>query len=86
MATRKVVIEVEVPEDLAVVLERAPWLKKVIAREGVEGLRRRLMLQAELDLLTPDIDVSEEEIMEMDRVIKRSLARRLEDELSQDSG
>ena len=86
VATKKVVIEVEVPEDLAVVLERAPWLKKVIAREGVEGLRRRLMLQAELDLLTPDIDVSEEEIMEMDRMIKRGLARRLEDELSQDSG
>ena len=85
MATRRITVEVEVPEELARVIERAPWLKKVIAQEGVEGLKRRMERQAQLDLLTPETRVTEEEIMEMDREIKRALARRIEDELSKDS-
>ena len=86
MATKKITVEVEVPEELARVIERTPWLKKVIAQEGVEGLRRRMERQAQLDLLTPETRVTEEEILELDREIKRGLARRIEDELSKDSG
>ena len=85
MATKKITVEVEVPEELARVIERAPWLKKVIAQEGVEGLRRRMERQAQLDLLTLETQVAEEEILELDREIKRALARRIEDELSKDS-
>ena len=85
MATKKITIEVEVPEDLARAIEKAPWLRTVIAREGLEGLRRRLELQARLDLLTPETDITEEEIMEMDRIIKRALAERLENELSKNN-
>ncbi|MEB2835909.1 MAG: hypothetical protein GSR80_000760 [Desulfurococcales archaeon] len=84
--TRKVTIEVELPEEIAGLVERVPWLRRVIAEEGVEGLRRRLELQARLDLLTPETGLTEEEIMELDRILKRALARRLEDELSKDSG
>jgi len=84
--TRRVTIEVELPEDIAGLVERVPWLRRVIAEEGVEGLRRRLERQARLDILTPETEVSEEEIMEMDRILKRALARRLENELSKDSG
>ena len=83
MATKKITIEIEVPEDLAWAIEKYPWLRQVIAHEGLEGLRRRLELQARLDLLTPDTDITEEEIMEMDRMIKRALARRLQHELHQ---
>ena len=83
--TRKVTIEVELPEELARVIEKTPWLKKVIAREGIEGLRRRMELQAQLDLLTPETSITEEEIMEIDREIKRALARRLQNELPQDN-
>ena len=83
--TRKVTIEVELPEELARVIEKTPWLKKVIAREGIEGLRRRMELQAQLDLLTPETSITEEEIMEIDRKIKRALARRLQNELPQDN-
>ena len=79
---RKIVVEIEVPEELGVLIEKIPWLKKVLAEEGIQGLRRRLQSQAELDLLTPDINIDEETIMEMDRIIKRGLARRLENELS----
>ncbi|MEB3806566.1 MAG: hypothetical protein GSR73_03525 [Desulfurococcales archaeon] len=85
MATKKVTIEVEVPEELAKVIEKTPWLKKIIAREGIEGLKRRMELQAQLDLLTPEIHITEEEIMEIDRKIKRALARRLQNELPQDN-
>jgi len=85
MSTKKVTIEVEVPEELARVIEKTPWLKKIIAREGIEGLRRRMELQAQLDLLTPEIQITEEEIMEIDRKIKKALARRLQNELPQDN-
>ena len=85
MATKKVTIEVEVPEELARVIEKTPWLKKIIAREGIEGLRRRMELQAQLDLLTPEIQITEEEIMEIDRKIKKALARRLQNELPQNN-
>jgi len=80
VATKKVVIEVEVPEGME-------WLgEDDLARMARAALERRLLLLRELDELIPEPLASEEEIMEMDRVIKRGLARRLEDELSQDSG
>ena len=85
MATKKLTIEVEVPEDIARIVEKKPWLREIIANEGIEGLRKRLAKQALLDLLTPDVNVTEEEIMEMDKIIKRALARRLENELSQNN-
>jgi hypothetical protein len=78
-------IEIEVPKDIAVLAEKMPWIKRVLAEEGVKGVRRRLEKQAALDILTPEAKVSEEEIMEMDHVLKRAIARRLSDELPQDN-
>ena len=76
VATKKVVIEVEVPEGME-------WLgEDELARMARAALERRLLLLRELDELIPEPLASEEEIMEMDRMIKRGLARRLEDELS----
>ena len=69
--TRKIVVEVEVPEGLGLSDE-------VLARMARAGLERRLRLLQELDKLVPEPLVSEEEIMEIDRRVKRSLARRLQ--------
>ena len=69
--TRKIVVEVEVPEGLGLSDE-------VLARMAKAGLERRLRLLQELNKLVPESLVSEEEIMEIDRRVKRGLARRLQ--------
>ena len=81
MGTRRTRVEIEEPEWLAEAIERVPWLGRVLALECMEGLRSRMVLLARLDLLTPETRVTEEGIMEMDRRLRRGLARRLEDEL-----
>jgi hypothetical protein len=74
--TRKITVEVEVPEGLEWIDER------ILAGMARAALERRLFLLKRLEELVPEPLAAEEEIMKIDRLIKRSLARRLEDELS----
>lgn len=76
VATRKVVIEVEVPEEVAVLLEANPLVKRLLGELGVRELERRLLDLAVLDSLSPGPGLSEEEIMEIDEKVKEGLARR----------
>ncbi len=80
MATKKITVEVEVPEGLEGIGEEE------LAKIARSALERRLLILKELEDLIPEPLASEEEIMEMDREIKRALARRIEDELSKDRG
>ena len=74
MTARKVTIEVEVPEGLE-------WLnEKAIASMAKAALEKRLKLLKQLEELIPEPLASEEEIMEIDREIKKALARRLANE------
>ena len=76
MVARKVVVEVEVPEGLEWVSE------EVLAGMARAALERRVFLLKRLDELIPKPLASEEEILEIDRALKRALARRLENEHS----
>ncbi|MEB2835916.1 MAG: hypothetical protein GSR80_000767 [Desulfurococcales archaeon] len=78
--TRRIIVEVEVPEGLDHLSDEA------LAGMARAALERRLLLLKELEELIPEPIAGEEEIMELDRILKRALARRLEDELSKDSG
>ncbi len=80
MATKKITVEVEVPEGLEGIGEEE------LAKIARSALERRLLILKELEDLILEPLASEEEIMEMDREIKRALARRIEDELSKDRG
>ncbi|MCE4599198.1 MAG: hypothetical protein F7C81_03265 [Desulfurococcales archaeon] len=79
MATKKITIEVEVPEGLEEVDEE---LLAGIARSAIE---RRLLLLKELEELIPEPIATEEEIKEIDKEIKRAIARRLEDETTENN-
>ena len=70
--TRRITIEVEVPEGLELGEE-------ALARMARAGLEKRLRLLMELDRLIPEPLVDEEEVMEIDRKVKRRLARRLQE-------
>ncbi len=70
---KKIVVEVEIPEGFEVD-------EKALARMVRAAVERKLFLLQRLEELVPSPLASEEEIMEMDRVIKRSLAQRLEHE------
>ncbi len=79
VATKKITIEVEVPEGLEEVDEE---LLAGIARSAIE---RRLLLLKELEELIPEPIATEEEIKEIDKEIKRAIARRLEDETTENN-
>ena len=69
---KRITIEVEVPEELELGEE-------VLVRMARAGLEKRLRLLMELDRLIPEPLVDEEEVMEIDRKVKRQLARRLQE-------
>ena len=70
MTARKITIEVEVPEGLE-------WLnEKAIASMAKAALEKRLQILKQLEELIPEPLASEEEIMKIDREIKKALARR----------
>lgn len=77
---RRVVVEVNVPEGFEQLDEKT---LAGIARAAIE---KRLFLLKRLEELVPEPLASEEEIVEMDRTVKRTLARRLENELSEVRG
>ena len=71
---RKVVVEVEVPENLG-------WLdEEDLAGMAKASIERRLRLLKRLEALIPKPLASEEEIMDADRDVKKRLSRRLENE------
>jgi len=76
VATKKVVVEVEVPEEVAVLLEANPLVRRLLGELGVRELEKRLLDLAVLDSLAPGPGLSEEEILELDEKVKEGLARR----------
>ena len=72
-------ITIEVPDDVRILLERNPMLKKKFEKLAVEVFHEKLLRLAVADELTRDVEVSEETIEEFDRKIKRKIIKRLKD-------
>ncbi len=71
-------ITIEVPDEIKILLERNPLLKKKFEKLAVEAFHEKLLRLAIADEITGDIEVSEDIIMELDRKIKKSIIERLE--------
>ncbi|MCK4613201.1 MAG: hypothetical protein KAU14_00235 [Thermoplasmata archaeon] len=67
-----------VPEDLYALIKKNNQIKwSEIARRAMWDYAKKLEL---LDKLTADSELTEEDVMELDRVIKRALARHYREE------
>lgn len=71
-------ITIEVPDDIKILLDRDPLLKKKFEKLAVEVFYEKLLRLAIADEITGDIEVSEEIIMEFDKKIKKKIVERLE--------
>ena len=75
-------IVVEVPEEVAALLEKEPLLRSAI--EGVvrKEITEYLLTVLTLDRLTEDSKLSEEDVMRLSKVIKRAMRERWDAESS----
>ncbi len=67
------VIQIEVPESIATLLEKDELLKKMIEEKIIIDVKEYLLEIMVLDTLAKDSELTEEDILEVDRKIKGSL-------------
>ncbi len=72
-------ITIEIPEDIRILLEKNPVLKKKFEKIAIEAFREKLLKFMVSEELTRKIDVSEELIMKFDEEIKEGIVKRLEE-------
>jgi len=76
------VIEVEIPEKIAVLLEKNPTLRSHVESIAREEIIRYISMLLEMDKLTKDSELTEEDIMKLDKKIKRAIRKKIENEIN----
>jgi len=76
------VIQIEVPEELAVLIEKDELLRKLSEEVVKQKLTEYLLKVYALDVLAKDSELTEEDVMELDEEIKEGILKKWEDEVS----
>ncbi len=66
-------VVVEVPEEVAVLLEKEPLLRLAVAEAVKKEVMEYLLTVMALDKLTEDSRLSEEDALEISRLVKRAV-------------
>ncbi|MGQ4915110.1 MAG: hypothetical protein ACP6IU_10255 [Candidatus Asgardarchaeia archaeon] len=75
MSTAK--IELEIPYELAIILKKDPLLKKYLRDKLISELYKKLTQLYIADELFKDSKLTEEDIMELDKKIKKKVMEKL---------
>ncbi len=75
-------ITIELPEEIHALIESDPFLKLVVERIIREDVVSYVLSILTMDKLTEDSRLTEEDIMRLDKEIKRGIRRRVEDEIN----
>jgi len=70
-------VELELPEDLALLIERDPLVRRAAEKLLEEELVAKLRSLAVADILLSRSELSEEDIEELDKMVKRGVVERL---------
>ncbi len=76
------VIQIEVPEKLAVLIEKDELLRKLSEEVVKQKLTEYLLKVYALDVLAKDSELTEEDVMELDEKVKKGILKKWEDEVS----
>jgi len=71
------IIQIEVPYEVSVLIEKDDLLRKLFERIAVDAFKDRLFKYLIAEELTKDVEISEEEILEIDEVIKENAWKEL---------
>jgi len=74
------IIQIEVPEELAVLIEKDEFLRKLSEEVVKQKLTEYLLKVYALDVLAKDSELTEEDVMELDEEIKEGIVKKWEDE------
>jgi hypothetical protein len=66
-------ISIDVPEEIAVLLDKDPSLKDIIEDIFIDDARRYLLKLLVADKLAEDSKLTEDDIMTIDKIIKKGL-------------
>jgi len=75
-------ITIELPEEIYALIESDQFLKLIVERIVREDVVSYILSILTMDKLTEDSKLTEEDIMKIDREIKRGIRRRVEDEIN----
>ena len=75
-------ITIELPEEIHALIESDPFLKMVVERIIREDIVSYVLSILAMDKLAEDSRLTEEDIMEIDREIKRGIRKKIENEIN----
>ncbi len=75
------VIQVEVPEEIGVLIDSDPTLRSVVEKIVERDVIEHILTILTMDKLTSDSTLTEEEILEIDKKIKKVIRERMENEI-----
>ena len=75
-------ITIELPEEIHALIESDPFLKMVVERIIREDIVRYVLSILAMDKLAEDSRLTEKDIMEIDREIKKGIRKKIENEIN----
>ncbi len=77
----KKVIQIKVPEEIGVLIDSDPTLRSVVEKIVEQDVIEYILTILTMDKLTSDSTLTEEEILEIDKKIKKVIRERIENEI-----
>jgi len=77
----KKVIQIKVPEEIGVLIDSDPTLRSVVEKIVERDVIEYILTILTMDKLTSDSTLTEEEILEIDKKIKKVIRERIENEI-----
>ena len=75
------VIQIEVPDEVEALMRSNPLIKLVIERMVGDKIKEYLLTMLTMDKLTEESELTEEDIIELEKDIKKSIRQRIENEI-----
>jgi len=75
------VIQIEIPDEVEALMRSNPLIKLMIERMVEDKIKEYLLTMLTMDKLTEESKLTEEDIIELEKDIKKSIRQRIENEI-----
>ena len=78
---KTLVVKIELPEDIAMLIENDEIIRDAIKSHITKEVIEKIILIAIADSILKDKGLTEEEVMKIDKIIKKDIRSRIENEI-----
>ena len=83
---KTLVVKIELPEDITALIENDEIIRDAVKSHITKEVIEKIVLVAIADSILKDKGLTEEEVMKIDKIIKKSIRSKIEDEIENNEG